>query len=284
VEKVKTNISAFYAIFGMIPVLIVLGMAIILGLYARQLSHQVKEQMALEVILTDNIKAETAGKLLDKLQQKPYAKKVVFVSKSQAAELLKKEMGEDFTDILGFNPLYAKFDVFVKENFSAPAALQNIKEELQNEEGVVEVNAQLNIAAAIDSFIQKVTYFLSAIALLLLVFSVLLIFNTIRFSIFANRTLVRSMLLVGATRWFITKPYLEKAFIMGFISSLAAVLVVFGLLVYVNYEFPELALRSDLINFVSVAVGILVFAVLVSVVSTYFALRKYLSYSTEQYY
>ncbi len=284
VEKVKTNTSNFYAVFGMVPVLIVLGIALVLGLYAQQLSHQVKEQIALEVILADTIKAESTTALLSKIQQQPFVKKVTYISKSQAAEMLKKEMGENFMDVLGFNPLYSKFDVYVKESFSTPASLQNIKETLQKEAGVLEVNAQLNVAAAIDTVVKKLTFFLGTIAVLLLVFAVLLIFNTIRFAIFANRTIIKSMLLVGATRWFIIQPYLVRALLTGLLSSLAAIFFIFALLAYVNYEFPELALSSDLISFAAVVGGILLFAELVSVISTYFALRKYLSYKTEQYY
>ena len=284
VEKVKTNTSNFYAVFGMVPVLIVLGIALVLGLYAQQLSHQVKEQIALEVILADTIKAESTTALLSKIQQQPSVKKVTYISKSQAAEMLKKEMGENFMDVLGFNPLYSKFDVYVKESFSTPASLQNIKETLQKEAGVLEVNAQLNVAAAIDTVVKKLTFFLGTIAVLLLVFAVLLIFHTIRFAIFANRTIIKSMLLVGATRWFIIQPYLVRALLTGLLSSLAAIFFIFALLAYVNYEFPELALSSDLISFAAVVGGILLFAELVSVISTYFALRKYLSYKTEQYY
>ena len=125
---------------------------------------------------------------------------------------------------------------------------------------------------------------MGTIAVLLLVFAVLLIFNTIRFAIFANRTIIKSMLLVGATRWFIIQPYLVRALLTGLLSSLAAIFFIFALLAYVNYEFPELALSSDLISFAAVVGGIFLFAEFVSVISTYFALRKYLSYKTEQYY
>lgn len=283
-EKVRTNTSNIYAVFGMVPVLIVLGLALILGLYARQVSHQVKEQIALEVILADTTQAATTTALLQKFQQQEFTRSVKYISKSQAAEMVKKEMGDDFMDILGFNPLYSKFDVYVKEEFAAPASLQNIKEKLQKESGVLEVNAQLNVAATIDQLVKKFTLFLGAVAALLLIFAVLLIFNTIRFSIFANRTIIKSMLLVGATRWFIVKPYLARSILIGFLSSLISILVILTLLAYVNYEFPELALSNDLISFAAVVGGILAFAELVSFVSTYFALRKYLSYKTAHYY
>lgn len=282
--KVKTNTSNIYAVFGMVPVLIVLGIALILGLYARQISHQVKEQIALEVILADTTQAATTTALLQKLQQQEFTRSVKYISKSQAAEMVKKEMGEDFMDILGYNPLYSKFDVYVKEAFAAPALLQNVKEIIQKENGVLEVNAQLNVAATIDQLVKKFTLFLGVVAALLLIFAVLLIFNTIRFSIFANRTIIKSMLLVGATRWFIVKPYLARSILIGFLSSLISILVILTLLAYVNYEFPELALSNDLISFAAVVGGIWVFAEIVSLVSTYFALRKYLSYKTEHYY
>lgn len=282
--KVKTNTSNIYAVFGMVPVLIVLGIALILGLYARQISHQVKEQIALEVILADTTQAATTTALLQKLQQQEFTRSVKYISKSQAAEMVKREMGEDFMDILGYNPLYSKFDVYVKEAFAAPASLQNVKEIIQKENGVLEVNAQLNVAATIDQLVKKFTLFLGVVAALLLIFAVLLIFNTIRFSIFANRTIIKSMLLVGATRWFIVKPYLARSILIGFLSSLISILVILTLLAYVNYEFPELALSNDLISFAAVVGGIWVFAEIVSLVSTYFALRKYLSYKTEHYY
>lgn len=284
VGKVKTNTSNIYAVFGMVPVLIVLGVALILGLYAKQVSQQVKEQMALEVILADTTPQAQIDTLVRKIEQQEFTKKINYTSKVQAAETLKKEMGEDIMDVLGFNPLYSKLDVFVKEDYSSPAVLQDIKEQLQKEAGVLEVNVQLNIAATVDKIVNRVAIFLTAIAALLLIFAVLLIFNTIRFTIFANRNIIKSMLLVGATRWFIIKPYLRKSLLMGFLSSLIALLFIFGLLYYVNYEFPELTLNIDLIGFAVLAGGIFVFAELVALLSTYFALRKYLSYKTGYYY
>lgn len=268
----------------MVLVLVMLGIAALLGLFARQISQDVREQMALEVILADTTDPTTTKVLLSNLQKKDFVRSVVFVSKTEAANLLKREMGENFMDLLGFNPLYSKFDVYVKENFASPVELQRIKELLQQEPGVIEVSVQLNIAAKLDNVIKKASFFTVVIASFLLIFAVLLIFNTIRLAIFSNRTLIKSMLLVGATRWFIMKPYLGRALLNGFISTLAALVFVSVLLVYVNYQLPELVLSADLVSFALVAACILLFAEVVSVLSTYIALNRYLSYKTDEYY
>ncbi len=268
----------------MVLVLVMLGIAALLGLYAQHVSHEMKEQLALEVILADTTKSETTAALLKELQGKEYVRRAVYISKSEAATMLKKEMGENFMDILGFNPLYSKFDVFVKQDFTTPASLQNIKEELQKKPGVLEVSVQLNVAAALDRIIRKATIFTFAVAIMLLIFAVLLIFNTIRLAVFANRTLIKSMLLVGATRWFIMKPYLSRSLLNGFFSTLVSLTFISILLAYLNYQLPELVLSFDLFSFALVAAAIFVFAEVVSLVSTFIALRKYLSYRTEEYY
>ncbi len=282
--RVKRNTSYSYAVFGMVLVLVMLTIAALLGIYARQVSHEMKEQIALEVILADTTKPAAATTLLKEIQAKSYVRRAAFISKSEAAEMLKKEMGENFMDILGFNPLYSKFDVFVKEDFASPVALQTIREELQQLPGVLEVDVQLNVAAALDKIIRRVTYVIIGIASMLLVFAVLLIFNTIRLAIFANRTLIKSMLLVGATRWFIMKPYLLRALLNGFISALIALTLVSVLLAYLNYQIPELVLNFDLVSFALVAAAIFLFAEVVSTISAFVALRRYLSYRTDEYY
>jgi cell division transport system permease protein len=282
--RVNRNTSYSYSVFGMVLVLVMLGIAALLGLYAQHVSHEMKEQLALEVILADTTSAETTSALLKELQGKEYVRRAVFVSKSDAATMLKKEMGEDFMDILGFNPLYSKFDVFVKEDFTSPAALQGIKEELQKKAGVLEVSVQLNVAASLDRIIGRATMFAFAVAAMLLIFAVLLIFNTIRLAVFSNRTLIKSMLLVGATRWFIMKPYLGRSLLNGFFSTLVAFAFISILLAYLNYQLPELVLSFDLVSFALVALAIFVFAEVVSIVSTFIALRKYLSYRTEENY
>jgi len=282
--RINLNTSYSYSMFGMVLVLVMLGIAALLGLYAQHVSHEMKEQLALEVIIADTTKAETTASLLKELQGKEYVRRAAYISKSEAATMLKKEMGENFMDILGFNPLYSKFDVFVKEAFTAPASLQSIKEELEKKPGVLEVSVQLNVAAALDRIIRKATILTFAVAIMLLIFAVLLIFNTIRLAVFSNRTLIKSMLLVGATRWFIMKPYLSRSLLNGFFSTLVSLTFISILLAYLNYQLPELVLSFDLLSFALVAVAIFVFAEVVSIVSTFIALRKYLSYRTEEYY
>ncbi|MCS6819043.1 MAG: permease-like cell division protein FtsX, partial [Chitinophagales bacterium] len=199
-KNINTNISSVYAILGMFPVLVITGILLLISYHAQILAGGLKEQIAIELILADSLTAAETESLFTKVQQQPFTRKAKFVSKYQAAQELQKELGQDFMDILGFNPLYSKIDVFVKEEYASPAQLQNIKNNLASTPGVLEINVPLQIASVIDKIVKQLYWFFGALGTLMLLGAVLQIFNTIRLAVFSNRNIIRSMLLVGATR------------------------------------------------------------------------------------
>jgi len=284
VGTVKRNTSYIYAIFGMTLVLIVLGLGAVLLVEAQKIKRDVREKFAVELVLSDTLTADATTQLRQRILQLGFVKGVDYTSKVKAAEILQKEMGTDFMDVLGYNPLYAKFDVYIKEAYASQRQFEKLQPQLRSMPGVMEVSVQMSLIAAVDNILARTSMVAMVIGAILLVFAVLLIFNTIRLSIFSNRDMIKSMMLVGATKWFIARPFIGRALLNGFISTVIAGTLLFAGIFYVNDLLPELGLQDDLISFAIVFAAMLLFAELVSALSTVFALLRYLRYKPDELY
>ncbi len=276
--------SYFYSIFGITLVLFVLGMAAVIGIEAKKVSKDFKENLTVELVLSEDVKRSEIVSLQPKLQGKRYIKNTVFVSKDEAAKILEKDLGENFLDVLGYNPLYASFHLNLLENYANRDSFEMIKKELAKFEEVKLVNIQGNLLESLDKNVRSATLIVLIVAIAFLVFSVSLIFNTIRLVMFSNRFIIKTQQLFGATRWFIIKPILGRSLLNGFISGLSASLLVGALLYYFDYALPELGLLSDLVTFAVLFVGLILFGILISFLSTLTAVLRYLRLKVEDLY
>lgn len=274
----------FYSIIGIALVLLVLGIAGALGIEARRVTTNLKENLSVEVVLKDDVKPETITQLQTTIKGKPYVKNIKFVSKDEAAATLKKDLGEDFLDILGYNPLYNSFVLNLFEQYATDQGNQRVNTEIASMEGVQQLNFQKNELQSINLVIARASMVILIAAGLLLAFAVSLIFNTIRLAMFSNRFTIKTMQLFGATKWFIIKPFLGKSLLNGFISGLVACALLAALLFYVHYTQPDLALQADLITFAMLFAALVLFGILISFLSTLIAVLRYLRIKIEDLY
>lgn len=262
----------------------VLGITIATLYKVNTLANSFKENMLLEVVLKDEIDSIQAIPVQKSIKSKEYVKTITFISKEQAAVLLQQDLGENFLDILGYNPLYNSFTVNLYESYINEPSLEKIRKELTAIEGVQQVNFQQSVLQHLDSGVKRASIIGLAIAGLLLVFAISLIFSTIRLAMFSRRFTIKSMQLFGATRWFIIKPFLGRSIWNGFLSGMLAGLLLTALMVYVNYAIPELGLEGDLTTFALLLVSLLVFGIVISFLSTLIAVTRYLSVNVENLY
>lgn len=274
----------FYSIIGIALVLLVLGIAGALGIEARRLTTNLKENLSVEVVLKDDVKPETITQLQATIKGKPYVKNIKFVSKDEAAATLKKDLGEDFLDILGYNPLYNSFVLNLFEQYATDQGSQRVNTEIATMEGVQQLNFQKNELQSINLVIARASMVILVAAGLLLAFAISLIFNTIRLAMFSNRFTIKTMQLFGATKWFIIKPFLGKSLLNGFISGLVACILLSALLFYVHYTQPDLGLQADLITFAMLFTALVLFGILISFLSTLIAVLRYLRIKIEDLY
>ena len=280
----RKGTTYFYSIIGIALVLLVLGIAGALGIEARRLTTNLKENLTVEVVLKDDVTAEQINNLQASIKGKPYIKNIKFVSKDEAAATLKKDLGEDFLDILGYNPLYDSYLINLYEQYATEQSAETVNKEIAALPGVKQLNFQKNELQNINLVIGRASMVILIAAGLLLAFAVSLIFNTIRLAMFSNRFTIKTMQLFGATRWFIIKPFLGKSVLNGLISGLVACLLLGALLFYVDYTQPDLALQTDLITFAMLFAALVLFGILISFLSTSIAVLRYLRVKVEDLY
>lgn len=280
----KSTSAYFYSIFATTLVLVVLGVVGGMAYEARQVSVNLKENLMVEVVLGNEAPADTVKQLNQLLAKESFVKKITYVSKEQAAESLKKELGENYLTILGYNPLYPSFRLNIKEEFANQKSFERIQRQLSALPGVQEVNMQKSVLTELDKALRNFTYIGLIIGALFLAFAVSLIFTAIKLDIFSRRQIIKSMQLFGATRWFIIKPYLGQAILNGLISGILASLTVYGISYYFDYQFPMLGLTADLLIFAILLTGLILLGILISFFSTFIALTRYLNYKLYDLY
>lgn len=276
--------SYFYAIFGITLVLFVLGVAAFLVIEAKRVSTDFKENLTVEIVLEDNLTLSKAQSLQTRLQGKPYVKSIQYISKEEAARILEKDLGENFLDILGYNPLYASLNVNLLENYANQDSFEIVKTDIATFAEVKQVNIQKNILESLDRNVRTATFIAAIVAGALLIFAVSLIFSTIRLVMFSNRFTIKTQQLFGATRWFIIKPFLGRSIFNGLLSGFAACLLMSALIYYFHYMLPELGLLRDLFTFAALFAGLILFGVLISFLSTLTAVFRYLRLKVEDLY
>lgn len=181
-------------------VLFLLGLLVLILLNAGRLSEYVREKIGFTLVLHDDLREAEVKQLQRKLSVAPFVKETRYIDKEQAAQELTKELGEDFTGFLGFNPLFSSIEVKLFAPYTSSDSLAVLEKDLLSFPQVKEVFYQRSLVSVINDNVQKVGFFLLVFSGLMLFVFVMLINNTIRISIYSQRFIINNMLLVGATR------------------------------------------------------------------------------------
>ena len=203
-------------------------------------------------------------------------KSVEYVDKEAAAERLKIELGEDFTGFLGYNPLLSAIDVKLHADYATPEKLAVLEKKFMEYSQVKEVFYQRDIVNIINDNVQKIGFILVFFSgLLLLIFSAL-INNTIRISIYSQRFIINTMLLVGATASFIRAPFVRRSIWYGLGGALAANVLLFVLMLSYASELTGIIDMEDFKIFGIVFAFVMFLGVLLSWTSTYMSVNKFI--------
>jgi cell division transport system permease protein len=207
-----------------------------------------------------------------------------FVSDEEAAATFIASTGEDFTKFLEDNPLRDSYVLAIAEEFQTSEQLTSIVKELENIPGVFEVSYMTDLVDSINKNLLKVSLVLGGFILILIITVVMLINNTIRLALFSQRFLIRSMQLVGATRGFIRKPFLARAFLFGMMAGSFASVILYGLVKYTQANIEGFALLENQKLLLFLFGLLIVVGGLLSVLSTLRAVNKYLNMSLDELY
>ena len=282
-KNTRNKISYWNSIFSITTVLFLTGFLGIFIWIAKNTSDVLKESVFIQVELVDTTQG-TYDNFKAKIENLGQVKKVKFVSKDVAAAKLKKDINEDFINVIGYNPLFNSFEVNIKSEVFKPEVLEHTKKEFLKSNLVRDATYPKVISKTLDKNLKKISLILGAITLFLLIIAVILIDSTIRLAMFSDRFLIKSMQLVGATRWFIIRPYILRAVLNGIVSALVAS----GLLVLILYLFDKytqlIELQKELKYLSIIFFGLILLGVILSFISTFFAVNKYLRMKLDSLY
>jgi len=276
--------SYIYSIIGISLVLFFLGTIGWLVINGRGMSKYFKEQMELQVILHDNTRDENAKKLEDILKQQPFVSKAAIVTKEEAAKQMQKEMGEDFMQLLDINPLYSSISVNLHSDYVNTDSINKIKTYLMQSNIVREVVYEKVVVDQMNATFRKFGFILGGIALILFIAVIIIIDNTVRLAMFSNRLLIKTMQMVGATRWFIAKPFDKRAITTGLISGVIAIVFMYVLKYAASSYIPEMVAFNDSTSLALLSFVILLMGILISVLSTHRSVIKYLKLKLDDLY
>jgi len=261
-----------------------LGLLGIIILNTRQLANNVKENIGFQVILNDNVKEVDVAKMQKTLDASDYVKSTEFITKEEAAARLQKDLGEDFIDFLGFNPLLSSINVHLKAEYANADSLSWIEKDMLDTRLVKEVIYQKSLVSMINENVQKIGLVILGFSSLLMVIALALINNTIRLSIYSKRFIIKTMQLVGATQGFIRRPFVLNGIKHGIYGAIIAILMLVGVLYFAQKQLPELAELQDR-NMLATLFGlVIVLGIIISWISTSLAVRKYLRLKSDELY
>lgn len=261
-----------------------LGALGLLIINANKLSKHFKENVGFQVYLKDTATSAQTDGLLQELSNARFTKSVVLISKDQAAEKLKADLGEDFVSFLGSNPLLNSIDIKLDENHANTDTLQIIEKSILQKAFVKEVVYQKDMINNLNKNTKAVAFFIFIFSGSLLIVAIALINNTIRLSIYSQRFLIRTMYLVGATQSFISKPFVFKGLRQGIIAGIIAGLMLAGFLILSTKFIPDLLQIQEENVLAILFCGIILIGVIISAVSAFFAVYRYLRLKTSDLY
>jgi len=277
-KKLKKRIFASWitSLVSITLILTMLGMLGVILVNGTQLSDYVREKIGFTLVLRENIKPTDIKKLQGELNASKAVKSTRYIDKETASKELTEQLGDDFTGFLGFNPLFESIEVKLYASYTQADSLRLLEKNFLNYPFVKEVYYQKDLVQVINENIKKITLFVLIISGLLTFIFIVLINNTIRISVYSQRFTINTMQMVGANNWFIRRPFLRKSMFMGIYGAfIANIIIATGI-----YSYRNILESSSSTNIIYtsgiVFLFVFVLGLLFSLLSTYFAVNKFL--------
>ncbi|PZF73774.1 cell division protein FtsX [Taibaiella soli] len=280
----KSKTSYANAIIGVSLVLFLLGTLGWLVINGRGLTRAFKEDIEVQVDFHDNTRDENVTKMKSILDAQPFVRQSKIVTKEEALKMMNDLEGENVDELTGANPLFTSLTLNLHSEYVNKDSLEKIKQFIMQSNVVHDVTYPKVVVTQMNDNFRKISLILGAISLLLFVVVVILIDNTVRLAMFSNRFLIKTMQMVGATRWFISKPFDTRAIINGLLSGIIAVAGLWFVIAFAESRLPELKLLHEPVLLALLMIGMVLMGIMISLVSTHRSVVKYLKVQVEDLY
>ncbi|MUH34238.1 FtsX-like permease family protein [Zobellia amurskyensis] len=283
-QKQKLISSYFSVVLSIALVLFLLGMLGLLVINTKKMADHFKEQITISIFLKDEAKESEVDQLQKNLLQADHTKSAVYISKEDAAKQHSEEIGEDFQNFLGYNPLKNSIDVKLRADFVTPQEIDSLATNLAKKAYVEEVSYDKPLVGLLSENVKRISFWVLIASGVLTFIAILLINSSIRLSIYSKRFIIKTMQMVGATKTFIRRPFIWMNIKLGMFGALTALLALTGALYYLDQNFPELELFKDVEQLGMLYGAIFVLGIFISLISTFFATQRFLNLRTDELY
>ncbi|MGB3607556.1 MAG: permease-like cell division protein FtsX [Psychroserpens sp.] len=283
-QKRKLISSYFSVVISIALVLFLLGSLGLLVINAKKVADHFREQVVVTIYLNDTAKDVEVKQLQNSLTMAKYTKDAKYVSKEEAAQIVKTDIGEDFMEFLGANPLQNSIDVYLKADYVTNATLDGITEELSNKSFIEDITYDNDLVEIMNNNVKKITFWVLILSGLFTLIAVLLINSSIRLAVYSKRFIIKTMQMVGATKRFIRRPFVMKSIQLGVIGAVVALLGMAVVLFYLDRTFPELQLLQNPVLIGALFGGVFMLGILITWISTFIATQRFLNLKTDQLY
>ncbi|MEE3034658.1 MAG: permease-like cell division protein FtsX [Bacteroidota bacterium] len=275
-NRKKLASSYLSVVISMTIVLFLIGFLGIFLLNSKKVSDHFKEQIVLSVFIKDSAKDIEIKQLQKTLSLKESTKKVVYVSKEDASEQYASEIGEDFLEFLGYNPLLNSIDVFLNAKYVESGAIKNLIENLERYDYIDEIIYDEPLVELLEKNIKRISFWMIGLSGFFILVAILLINSSIRLSIYSQRLVIKTMQLVGATKNFIRNPFIKRHIIMAILSSILALSALILLIFTIDKNIPDLKLLSNQLELFLIFMFVTIIGITITFFSAFFATQKHL--------
>ncbi len=284
IQKRRLLSSYFSVVISVFLVLFLLGALALFVINSNRLSNEFKEEIAMSLYFKNTVSQTEIDIFTEVLKNKKYVKDYNFISKEAAAKAHTDIIGEDFMKFLGYNPLQNSIDIHLKNEFMNTQSILAIEKELRENPKIDDIIYDKELVDMVNQNLSKISYWILVVSGFFAFISVLLINSSMRLSIYSKRFIIKTMQLVGATKSFIRKPFIWQSIKLGVIGAFLAILSLTLLLLYIDNAMPNLGIMKDTSIIAMVMGGVLLFGILITWFSTFFATQRFLNLRTSDLY
>ena len=283
-QKRRLQSSYISVVISIALVLFMIGILGLILLKSTNVANHFKEKVVMTLFLKDSVSKKQLDSLNTAIKEEEFTKRIVYVTKDRAAETYKKDLGEDFLEFLGDNPLKNGIDIYLNASYVTPNKMKSIEKKYLSNNYIAEVNYDKPLVDILTKNIQRISFWLLVLSGFFSLVAIMLINSSIRLAIYSKRFNIKTMQMVGATKGFIRRPFIWQSIKLGILGAFVALVGLFIIIYYVDKYVPALALLSDYESLSYIVIGVLTSAFVITWISTFFATQRFLNLQTNDLY
>ncbi len=273
----RHKMTAFTAIISLFISLYIIGILATFGNNTHKVLHYLRSKYKIEVFFDQAVSNEQAVGIIYKIKKIEGVRTATIIEKEDAVRIFKDQFGENIIELLGYNPLPVSAVINLERNRRDPLKVEPIIRELRSMNQVDEIRYQGNLINKIERNYKRIIDYLPYLSGVIILIAVLIIYNTIKLSVYSRRDLIRTLQLIGASRMFIKLPFIIEGIFIGLCSTvlvLPALLVTIETINYIASNFTTLGMKLRFDPFVMIWIFIMV--IIISIIGSYRAASSFL--------